>query len=72
MGGGLCLHTLRYTLPEKVVGVFCISSFAVNSSILYSGTLSKTLQLPILMMHGIFTLFLSLSELTMLKGLQMV
>lgn len=52
MGGGLCLHLLRKSLPERVRGIFSIGSFAVKSSALFAGPLGNAAKLPLLMMHG--------------------
>lgn len=51
MGGCLCLHLLRESLPLKVIGLFCLSSFLIESSIIFKGS-ELTPSIPLLMMHG--------------------
>ena len=51
MGGGLCLHLLRQALSPKVLGIFCLSSYLIeSSSVLKGGEFTTTL--PLMMMHG--------------------
>jgi predicted esterase len=51
MGGGLSLQVLRQDVP-KLRGIFCISSFLVNSSQVFEGQLGSASKVPLLMMHG--------------------
>ena len=53
MGGGLCLHLLRETLPAKVVGIFTMSSFLIESSSVFQGPKFPSTCPPLMMMHGI-------------------
>ena len=51
MGGGLCLNLLRQVLSPKVLGIFCLSSYLIDSSsVLTNGELPSAV--PVMMMHG--------------------
>ena len=53
MGGGLSLYTLSKELSAKVRGVFAISSFLVESSVVLTQPLGAgASRLPVLIMHG--------------------
>ena len=51
MGGGLCLHLLREVLSPKVLGIFCLSSYLIESSSVLKGG-EFTSAMPLMMMHG--------------------
>ena len=50
MGGGMSLNCINRLSSDKVLGVFCLSSFLVNNSSVYKTEPIKSL--PLLMMHG--------------------
>jgi len=52
MGGGLSLHLLRKSLPERVRGIFTFGSFAVKTSALFTAPLGDGARVPVLMTHG--------------------